>query len=66
MVAPSVAAAARPAPGARSSALVVRQRLLADAALHALSGDRDRPLVRLLPAGWNPGVGWRTADFFRG
>jgi hypothetical protein len=46
--------------------LSLRQQLLADAALHALSGDRGRPLVRLLPPGWDPGNGWRASQFFRG
>ena len=54
-----------PGPGPRRSALAVRQRLLADAALHALSGG-DEPLVRLLPRWWDPGPQWRRARFFRG
>jgi len=44
----------------------VRQRLLADAALHALSPARDEPLVRFLPPGWDPGDDWRRARFFQG
>jgi hypothetical protein len=55
-----------PTPGAPRSALAVRQRLLADAALHALSSNRDQPLVRLLPYGWDPGEQWERARFFRG
>jgi hypothetical protein len=55
-----------PGPGPRRSALAVRQRLLADAALHALSADGDEPLVRLLPHWWDPGAEWRRARFFRG
>jgi hypothetical protein len=55
-----------PGPGPRRSALAVRQRLLADAALHALSDAGDEPLVRLLPAWWDPGPDWRRAGFFRG
>ena len=55
-----------PGPGPRRSALAVRQRLLADAALHALSADGDEPLVRLLPHWWDPGPEWRRARFFRG
>lgn len=55
-----------PEPGAPRAALAVRQRLLADAALHALSPDRDEPLVRLLPPGWDPGPRWRRARFFQG
>lgn len=54
-----------PGPDPRS-ALAVRQRLLADAALHALSGSRDQPLVRFLPPGWDPGRHWQRARFFRG
>ncbi|MDX6324012.1 MAG: hypothetical protein QOK15_366 [Nocardioidaceae bacterium] len=53
-------------PGDVRSALAVRQRLLADAALHALSGSWSQPLVRLLPAGWDPGDAWRRAAFLRG
>jgi hypothetical protein len=55
-----------PFPGDERSALAVRQRLLADAALHALSPARDEPLVRFLPPGWDPGDGWRRARFFQG
>lgn len=55
-----------PFPGDERSALAVRQRLLADAALHAMSPDRDQPLVRFLPPGWDPGDGWRRARFFQG
>lgn len=54
-----------PGPHPRS-ALAVRQRLLADAALHALSGSRDEPMVRFLPPGWDPGRHWQRARFFRG
>jgi hypothetical protein len=54
-----------PEPGSRS-ALAVRQRLLADAALHTLSPARDEPVVRFLPPGWDPGDHWRRAMFFRG
>ncbi len=56
-----------PAPGRRRTALAVRQRLLADAALEALAGGRDRePLVRLLPPVWDPGADWQRAEFFTG
>ncbi len=55
-----------PGPGPRRSALAVRQRLLADAALHALSDTADQPLVRLLPPWWDPGTEWRRSRFFRG
>ena len=55
-----------PSPGKPRAALAVRQRILADAALHALSEDRDQPLVRFLPPGWDPGDQWRQARFFEG
>jgi hypothetical protein len=55
-----------PSPGATSSALEVRQRLLAEAAVHALSRAHDVPLVWFLPARWDPGPQWRAARFFRG
>lgn len=55
-----------PRPGASRTALAVRQRVLADAALHALSGDRGEPLVRILPPAWDPGKRWRSARFFEG
>ena len=55
-----------PGPGATRSALAVRQRLLADAALHVLSGERDEALVRFLPPGWDPGRRWQRAKFFQG
>ncbi|CAA9321442.1 MAG: hypothetical protein AVDCRST_MAG34-1463 [uncultured Nocardioidaceae bacterium] len=66
LVAPTSAEVEGPGPGSTRSAIAVRQRLLADAALQALSGRRDQPLVRLLPAVWDPGPAWRRADFFRG
>ncbi len=54
-----------PAPGERRSALALRQRLLAQAALHALAGDTS-PLVTLLPPLWDPGPRWRGSRFFAG
>ncbi len=54
-----------PGPSGARSALGLRQRLLADAAVHALSG-ADAPLVRLTPPLWNPGDAWRSAEFFAG
>lgn len=53
-----------PAPNSRYAALPVRQRLLSDAALHALSGNRDEPLVVTLPQYWNPGEAWASSNFF--
>lgn len=55
-----------PGPTPPDSALSVRQRLLAEAALHALSDRRREPLVALLPATWDPGPRWRAADLFGG
>lgn len=66
LLTPPGSALSGPGPGATHSALSVRQQLLADAALHALSRERDQPLVRLLPPAWDPGTGWRSAQFFRG
>ncbi len=44
----------------------MRQRLLGEAALHALSADSDQPLVVSTPPYWNPGKAWAQADFFPG
>ena len=55
-----------PKPNARYSALAMRQRLLSDAALHALSPERDQPLVVSTPPYWDPGSDWNDADFFAG
>jgi len=44
----------------------MRQRILSEAALHALSRDRDEPLVVSLPAYWDPGPGWASSRFFTG
>jgi hypothetical protein len=55
-----------PAPNSQYAALPVRQRLLSEAALHALSADRDTPLVVSTPAYWNPGDAWATSKFFSG
>lgn len=54
-----------PAPGDPRAALALRQRLLAEAAVHALGGG-DEPLVTLLPPTWEPGPRWQQARFFRG
>jgi hypothetical protein len=64
--APPVEGVWGPEPGPVGSALAVRQRLLADAALHALSDQDDQPLVALLPPMWEPGKAWRAARFFDG
>jgi hypothetical protein len=60
------AGAGGPAPNSQYAALEVRQRLLSEAALHALSPARDTPLVVSTPAYWNPGDAWSTSRFFSG
>jgi hypothetical protein len=55
-----------PNPTSRYSALAVRQRVLSEAALHALSPDRGRPLVVSTPQHWDPGPTWSQASFFEG
>lgn len=55
-----------PRPNDRYSALAVRQRVLSDAALHALSPEHDQPLVVSTPSFWDPGGAWNDADFFAG
>jgi hypothetical protein len=55
-----------PQPNSRYAALSFRQRLLSDAALHAMSGSRDEPLVVSTPDDWNPGDAWASSDFFDG
>lgn len=59
------AASGGPLPSPTSTALAIRQRILADAALHALAGRTDR-LTVVLPHAWNPGAHWRSAGFFQG
>lgn len=62
----SDAASGGPKPGWTYGALAVRQRLLSDAALHALSDGRDEPLVVTAPPYCDPGAGWSRARFFAG
>ena len=63
----SDASSGGPTPTSRYGALAVRQRVLSDAALHALSGAAaDAPLVVSTPTYWNPGPAWSEADFFAG
>ena len=66
LLVPDAAALDGPTPGSTRSALAVRQRILADAALEALAPGRAQPLVRLLPADWDPGPAWQRAQFFEG
>jgi hypothetical protein len=49
-----------PGPSAPRTALAIRQRIVSDAALRAMSGSRA-PMVVILPAGWDPGTDWRQA-----
>lgn len=62
----TAAGAGGPGPSPRYSALAFRQRVLSAAALHAMSADRDQPLVVSTPTHWNPGSDWSTAAFFAG
>jgi hypothetical protein len=55
-----------PTPTPRYAALAVRQRLLSDAALHALGPNGDQPLVVSTPPYWDPGPAWNDANFFAG
>jgi len=55
-----------PAPTPPFQALALRQRILGEAAVHALSADRDQPLVVSTPQLWDPGSDWRRAAFFEG
>ena len=55
-----------PRPNSRYAALSMRQRILSEAALHALSPDRTQPLVVSTPAYWNPGSAWSQSRFFAG
>ncbi|HET7734943.1 MAG TPA: DUF6049 family protein [Nocardioidaceae bacterium] len=52
-------------PGA-GSALDMRQRILAEVAVRALSRSSSSPVVVSLPDRWDPGVGWQRAQFFAG
>jgi hypothetical protein len=54
-----------PRPGPRLTALALRQRILADAALTALD-EPAQPLVVVLPTSWDPGADWQRSDFFGG
>jgi hypothetical protein len=62
----TAASSGDPAPGRRYSALGVRQRILSEAAVRALTGPRGQPLVVSTPPHWNPGPSWRAAAFFGG
>lgn len=55
-----------PGPNDRNDPLALRQRILAEAAVHAMSPDRDQPLVVSTPPYWEVGGSWQGADFFDG
>ncbi len=55
-----------PSPAPRFGALALRQRILSEAAVHALTGADSQPLVVTTPQLWDPGTEWRSADFFGG
>lgn len=62
----SSASSGGPGPTPRFDALAVRQRIVSEAAVHALSPDRGQPLIVSTPDLWNPGPDWRTSNFFAG
>ncbi|HET7357671.1 MAG TPA: DUF6049 family protein [Nocardioidaceae bacterium] len=62
----STASSGGPGPTPRFDPLAIRQRLVSEAAVHALSPDRAEPLVVSTPDLWNPGPDWRTSEFFAG
>ncbi len=62
----SAAGSGGPGPNDPRDPLALRQRILAEAALHAMSPDRDRPLVVSTPPYWELGDSWQGADFFGG
>ena len=61
------ASAGGPSPTRPTDPLALRQRILSEAALEATKGSATvRPIVVTLPMRWDPGLRWRTADFFGG
>jgi hypothetical protein len=68
LVADSALVAGGPRPGRASGVLQVRQRLLAETALLALSGRAGKPATAIaaMPRDWDPGQNWAAADFFAG
>ena len=62
----TAAGAGGPQPNSQYAALSFRQRLVSDAALHAISSQRGEPLVVTTPDDWNPGDAWAGSDFFGG
>jgi hypothetical protein len=61
-----VASIGGPAPTSPHAALALRQRILAEAAVHGLTGQKGQPLVVQLPNTWDPGDRWRSSAFFEG
>lgn len=66
VVTSDVARRGGPAPTSPYAALALRQQILAEAAVRALTGDASQPLVVSMPDQWDPGEDWRAADFFEG
>jgi hypothetical protein len=62
----SSASSGGPGPNLRTDPLALRQRILAEAAVHALSPARDDPLLVTTPERWNPGDRWQESAFFSG
>lgn len=61
-----VARVGGPTPTPPFHALALRQRILAEAAVHGLTHGSARPLVVSTPELWDPGRDWRVAGFFAG
>jgi hypothetical protein len=55
-----------PGPTRRARALDIRQRLLSEAAVHALGENSTQTLVVSTPQSWDPGRDWESAGFFSG
>lgn len=66
VVTSDVARLGGPAPTPPFDALALRQRILAEAAVRALTAGPGAPLVVSTPELWNPGASWRAASFFDG
>lgn len=62
----SSVASGGPTPTPAYRALALRQRILSEVAVHALSSNGKQPLVVSTPQLWNPGGQWRRADFLSG
>lgn len=62
----TAASAGGPAPTSAYAPLAIRQRVISEAAVHALSDQRDQPLVVSTPQTWDPGPDWRIAQVFDG